>query len=120
MQTSQKLSSHFADFEQVKKLSSYLTDFEQVGHGCFLDILLNPSYPCLSVKIFSFLFIRYGCTCILTGQVELRKTKIHSQFLISLMLLHCLYNKKLNTAKMSNNKSYKLMPNIWVKQNNVS
>ena len=28
-----------------------------------------------------------------------------------LMLLHCSYNKKLNTAKMPNNKSYKLMPN---------
>ena len=28
-----------------------------------------------------------------------------------LMLLHCSYNKKLNTTKMPNNKSYKLMPN---------
>ena len=26
-----------------------------VGHGCFLDILLNPSYLCLPVKIFSCL-----------------------------------------------------------------
>ena len=37
--TSQKFSSHFADFEQIEKLSSYFTDFERVGHGCFLDIL---------------------------------------------------------------------------------
>ena len=36
---------------------------------------------------------------------------MHSQFLIFLMLLHCLYNKKLNTIKMPNNKTYKLMPN---------
>ena len=27
------------------------------------------------------------------------------------MLLHCSYNKKPNTTKMPNNKSYKLMPN---------
>ena len=27
------------------------------------------------------------------------------------MLLHCSYHKKLNTTKMPNNKSYKLMPN---------
>ena len=27
------------------------------------------------------------------------------------MLLHCSYNKKLNTTKMPNNISYKLMPN---------
>ena len=27
------------------------------------------------------------------------------------MLLHCSYNKKLNSAKMPNNKGYKLMPN---------
>ena len=27
------------------------------------------------------------------------------------MLLHCSCNKKLNTTKMPNNKSYKLMPN---------
>ena len=27
------------------------------------------------------------------------------------MLLHCSYNKKLNTTKIPNNKSYKLMPN---------
>ena len=27
------------------------------------------------------------------------------------MLLHCPGNKKLNTTKMSNNKTYKLMPN---------
>ena len=27
------------------------------------------------------------------------------------MLLHCSYSKKLNTTKIPNNKSYKLMPN---------
>ena len=27
------------------------------------------------------------------------------------MLLHCSYNKKLNTSQMPNNKTYKLMPN---------
>ena len=27
------------------------------------------------------------------------------------MLLHCSYNKKLNTTKMPDNESYKLMPN---------
>ena len=92
--TSLKLSSYFAGFEQAKKFSSCFTDFEEVGHGCFLDILLNPSYPCLSVKIFSFLFIHYGCSCILkrvTDKPELGKTKIHSQFLI--LHLHCWYNK---------------------------
>ena len=26
------------------------------------------------------------------------------------MLLHCSYNKKLNTTKIHNNKTYKLMP----------
>ena len=37
--TSQKFSSHFADFDQVENLNSYFTDFERVEHGCFLDIL---------------------------------------------------------------------------------
>ena len=97
LQTSQKLSSHLADFEQVEQFSGYFTDFERVGHGCFLDILLNPFYPCLSVKIFLFLYICYGCICILTDQLELRKTKIHSKFLVFLMLSHCSYNKKLYT-----------------------
>ena len=27
------------------------------------------------------------------------------------MLLHCSYNKKLNTSQMPNDKTYKLMPN---------
>ena len=75
LQTSQELGSHFDDFEQVEKVSSYFTDFERAGHGCFLDTLLNPSYPCLSVKIFSFLFIHYGCIYILTDQLELGKNK---------------------------------------------
>ena len=53
--TSRKLSSHFA---QVEKFSSYFTDFERVGNGCFLDILLNLSYPCLSVKtLFVLIFL---------------------------------------------------------------
>ena len=29
------------------------------------------------------------------------------------MVLHCSYNKKLNTTKMANNKSYKLMPKSY-------
>ena len=42
---------------------------------------------------------------ILTDQLELRKnTNTQSIF----NLLHCSYNKKLNTTKMPNNKSYKL------------
>ena len=42
---------------------------------------------------------------------RVKKKQIHSQFLVFLMILHCSYNKKLNTTKMPNNKSYKLMPN---------
>ena len=45
---------------------------------------------------------------ILTDQLELRKdTNTQSIFDV----LHCSYNKKLNTTKTPNNKSYKLMPN---------
>ena len=69
---------YFADFEQFEKRSSYFSDFERVGHDCFLDILLNPSYPCLSVKIFSFLFIRYGCSCILKRDFNNRPARVNN------------------------------------------
>ena len=80
------------DFEKAEKLNSYFTDFERVGHGCFLAILLNPSYPCLSVKIFSFCSYAMVALVFLkgflvTGWLELGKTKMHSQFLI--LHLHC-------------------------------
>ena len=42
---------------------------------------------------------------ILTDQLELRKNT-NTQPIFN--LLHCSYNKKLNTTKMPNNKSYKL------------
>ena len=49
---------------------------------------------------------------ILTDQLELRKNTNTQSIFNS---LHCSYNKKLNTTKMPNNKSYKLnttkMPN---------
>ena len=45
---------------------------------------------------------------ILTDQLEFRKdTNTQSIFDV----LHCSYNKKLNTTKTPNNKSYKLKPN---------
>ena len=92
-----KMYQYFADFEQFEKRSSYFSDFERVGHDCFLDILLNPSYPCLSVKIFSFLYAMVALVflkgLLITDRLELEKTKIHSQFLI--LRLHCWCNKEL-------------------------
>ena len=77
-----------------------------VEQSRFFDTLLNPPYLCLSIKIFSCLcsyfwgdnFECYGCSCILkkflvTDQLDLGKTKIHSQFLI--FRLHYWCNKKL-------------------------
>ena len=54
-----------------------------------------------------FCFYSYAMG-IITNQLKLRKnTNTWSIF----NSLHCSYNKKLNTTKMPNNKSYKLMPN---------
>ena len=100
---SQKVGSHISGSEQVKNLAVILLTLNRpknllvillliAGHSCFLDTLLNPSYLSLSVKIFScfcsyfcgsnfeFLFMRYGCSCILkkflvTDQLELKKNK---------------------------------------------
>ena len=96
-------TSHLSDFEQVEKLISYFTDFERVRQSCFLDILLNSSYPCLSVKIFSWaVFIHNAIVTLVflkrflvTDQLELEKTKIHSQFLI--LRLHCWCNKNIQS-----------------------
>ena len=52
---------------------------------------------------------------ILTDQLELRKNTNTQSIFNS---LHCSYNKKLNTTKMPNNKSYKL--NTTIMPNNKS
>ena len=77
--------------------------------GCnFECILLESNFevqPC-SELFFGFLFICYGCSCIfkrflVTDQLELEKTKIHSQFLIFLILhLHRWCNKNLYTKTL--------------------
>ena len=130
----QNVSSHFADSEQVKNLVVILLTLDGpkkfvvillliVGHSSFLNVvafltLLNPSYSCLSVKIFSCLyFLVYMFSAhisgveilnfssqtmvtlaflkkfLVTDQLELGKIKIHSQFLILHLLCWC--NKKL-------------------------
>ena len=52
---------------------------------------------------------------IVTDQLELRKNTNTQSIFNS---LHCSYNKKLNTTKMPNNKSYKL--NTTIMPNNKS
>ena len=51
---------------------------------------------------------------ILTDQLELRKNTNTQSIFNS---LHCSYNKKLNTTKMPNNKSYKLNTTIMPNDN---
>ena len=58
---SQKVGSHFADSEQVKNLLVILLTLNWsknlvvillsiVEHGCFIDMLLNPSYWVIILK----------------------------------------------------------------------
>ena len=97
----QNVSSHFADSEQVKNLVVILLTLDGpkkfvvillliVGHSSFLNVvasltLLNPSYSCLSVKIFSCLyFLVYMFSAHISG-VEI--LNFSSQTMVTLVFL---------------------------------
>ena len=89
--------------------SCHVADFERVERGCFLDILLNPSHLCLSVKIISFLFIRNG----FSNRPARAKKNMNTQSILNLLHIVCITKSQtlqkcliIKVTKMSNNKSY--------------
>ena len=123
--TGRKVSSHFANSEQLRNLAVILLALKKsknlvvillliVGHGCFLDMgwqfwnafLEGAILKCTHILYCFLSFYSYPMVALLflkSFQLELGKTKIHREFLISLILcLHCWYNKKLKTKHYNN------------------